>query len=136
MAFCSTKSHLASPSKSLRVFRKCSTMDEASKRSESPLATKKSASSTHLPPKQFERVSRALAEPRRTLILKQISEAGGEINCGDLAAQHEIGHQTMSHHTKELENAGLIEIRREGRFGYISLKRDVLCAFLDELSEI
>jgi DNA-binding transcriptional ArsR family regulator len=49
---------------------------------------------------------------------------------------HEIGHQTMSHHTKELENAGLIEIRREGRFGYISLKRDVLRAFLDELSEI
>jgi DNA-binding transcriptional ArsR family regulator len=112
-------------------------MDEVSKRSESPLFTKKkSASPTHLPPKQFERVSRALAEPRRTLILKQISEAGGEINCGDLAAMHKIGHQTMSHHTKELENAGLIEIRREGRFGYISLKRDVLRAFLDELSEI
>jgi DNA-binding transcriptional ArsR family regulator len=111
-------------------------MDETSERSESLLATKKSASPTHLLPKQFERVSRALAEPRRTLILKQISEAGGEINCGDLAGLHEIGHQTMSHHTKELENAGLIEIRREGRFGYISLKRDVLRAFLDELSEI
>lgn len=70
---------------------------ESKERRESLLATRKSASSTRLPPKQFERVSRALAEPRRTLILKQISEAGGEINCGDLAAQHEIGYQTMSH---------------------------------------
>ena len=43
---------------------------------------------------------------------------------------------TMSHHTKELKNAGLIDIRREGRFGYVSLKRDVLRAFLDEFSEI
>jgi len=77
------------------------------KHRESLLATKKSASSTHLSPKQFERVSRALAEPRRTLILKQISEAGGEINCGDLAAQHEIGHQTMSHHTKSWKMQGL-----------------------------
>ena len=100
------------------------------------MTARKAASSIRLPPKQFERVSRALAEPRRTLILKQISGAGGEINCGDLAAQHEISVQTMSHHTKELKDAGLIDIRREGRFGYVSLNRDVLRAFLDELSEI
>jgi ArsR family transcriptional regulator, arsenate/arsenite/antimonite-responsive transcriptional repressor len=112
------------------------TMETASNESESLLAARNLTSSTRLPPKQFERVSRALSEPRRTLILKQISEAGGEINCGDLAAQHEIGHQTMSHHTKELENAGLIDIRREGRFGYVSLNREVLRAFLAELSEI
>jgi ArsR family transcriptional regulator len=103
---------------------------------EALLNTRKASSATRLSPKQFERVSRALAEPRRTLILKQISLAGGQITCGDLAAQHEISHQTMSHHTKELETAGLIDIRREGRFGFISLNRDILRAFLDELSEI
>jgi len=37
---------------------------------------------------------------------------------------------------KELENAGLIDVQREGKFVSYTLRRDILEAYLDRLSRI
>ena len=85
--------------------------------------------------KQTTRIARALADPRRFQILKKIGSETTCPNCELLTCQ-EISAATLSHHVKELETAGLIDAVREGKSVRFVLRRDVLKAYLQQLSEI
>jgi ArsR family transcriptional regulator, arsenate/arsenite/antimonite-responsive transcriptional repressor len=84
---------------------------------------------------QFHRIAKALADPRRYEILRAIAHSK-EAACSDLRCHFPISAATLSHHIKELSNAGLIEVRREAKFMHIKLRRNVWAAYLNGLSKL
>ena len=83
-------------------------------------------------PGQFHRIARALADPRRMEILERIA-AASETACAALAGEADVSQPTLSHHLKELVNAGLVLPRREARFCFYRLDRKLWAAYLAEM---
>jgi DNA-binding transcriptional ArsR family regulator len=71
-------------------------------------------------------VFKALADPTRRLIVDELAERDGQTLfelCGRLAMKHGLAstRQAISQHLDVLEDAGLVVVRREGRYKFHSL---------------
>lgn len=81
-------------------------------------------------------ILKALADPRRFELLERIAKAGCPLGCAQVRATVPISAATLSHHIKELESSGLIDIRREGKFHYLSLRPGVLEALAAQIAAL
>jgi predicted ArsR family transcriptional regulator len=67
---------------------------------------------------------KALSEPIRLRIVDILRH--GEMTVGDIAEFLETELVTVSHHLKILKHAGLVDVKRDGRFMVYSLRSDLL----------
>src|SRR5262245_42196310 len=77
-------------------------------------------------------VFKTLGDPVRWSIISQIA-AVDELPCADLEQTLPVSKPTISYHTKILQQAGLISVRKEGRNYFYALRRDVLREVQEEL---
>jgi DNA-binding transcriptional ArsR family regulator len=70
-----------------------------------------------------ETALKAIAEPRRRELLMVLRDAG-ELSVGELAERVDVTQQAVSLHLKVLEQAGLVEARREGTRHLYAVKPD------------
>jgi ArsR family transcriptional regulator, arsenate/arsenite/antimonite-responsive transcriptional repressor len=94
------------------------------------------AEPVRLSEEQIHLIAKALADPRRLDLLRQIGSCDGPSSCADIKVCHEVTAATLSHHMKELEMAGLIRVTREGKFASYTLRRDMLLAYTEQLAKI
>jgi ArsR family transcriptional regulator, arsenate/arsenite/antimonite-responsive transcriptional repressor len=94
--------------------------------------TPRDTSATALAPGQFERIAKAFADPRRFAMLEKISSA---LECPNksLCDGFPVSKATVSHHLKELVQAGLVEPEREGQYVTYRVRSDVVNAYADEV---
>jgi ArsR family transcriptional regulator len=81
---------------------------------------------------QMVRVLRALADPKRFRMVREIARAG-ELSCGQLGEKFAVSQPTVSHHLKLLVDAGILRVRQEGPTHYIAVDRELVEAVVSAL---
>src|SRR5436190_23975299 len=81
---------------------------------------------------EFDRISKALADPQRRAILQKLAMTG-KLNCSDVHAMFNVSQPTVSHHLKELAIAGILDKEKQGQFCFYQVKAEVLSAYVTEL---
>jgi ArsR family transcriptional regulator len=82
---------------------------------------------------QVHLITRALADPRRYEILKKLGEQDCATPCSNMRDCIDVCPATLSHHMKELENAGLVRSEKAGKFVSYFAQPHVLQAYLMRL---
>jgi len=89
--------------------------------------------------KQAAKIFKALSNPKRLEIFMEIAKGqekcfktGEECFIYEMLPRLNIGTSTISHHLKELSNAGLITTERKGKFLVARINED----FLDEVKKV
>lgn len=84
---------------------------------------------------RVEKISKALADETRLRIFEAIS-GKRQMNCGEIVTLRGISPATVSHHLKILNQAGLIECRREGQFVYSQAIPETIEAYTRALTKL
>lgn len=86
--------------------------------------------------RQLALICKVLGDPKRFQILQRIGASSEAPTCTCIREWTGLAPATVSHHLKELENAGLVKVERQAKFAYVTLRRDVWAAYLHRLSAL
>ena len=79
------------------------------------------------------KIYKALGEPTRLQIVNKLANAP-EMACNEMIDELDIqSNSTLTHHLKLLIDCGLLVVKKEGKYRYYSLQRDVLVKYAPAL---
>ena len=79
--------------------------------------------------KDVERISKALGDPNRLLILEEVKKHGWR-QCADICDMMNLAQPSVSHHIKQLTDAGLLLSEKEGRNIKYTIDKEVFDNYL------
>jgi ArsR family transcriptional regulator len=85
--------------------------------------------------KSIERISKALGDPHRIKILKAVRKQEW-MQCADICEIIDLTQSAVSHHIKQLIDAGLLIPEKEGRNIKYSIDKAVVADYMNFLKEI
>ena len=86
--------------------------------------------------KKIERISKALGDSYRLQMLLAIKKGPNWMQCSALTEMFELAQSTVSHHLKQLTDAELIIVEKDGRATKYRVNEEILSnyiGFLDRL---
>jgi ArsR family transcriptional regulator, arsenate/arsenite/antimonite-responsive transcriptional repressor len=86
--------------------------------------------------KKAEKISKALADPNRLQILKEIRKKEECLYCSDLQDMIDLAQPSISHHLKQLTDTELVVAEKEGRNVKYSLNNKVLDDYIEFLESL
>ena len=81
-------------------------------------------------PKKAEKIAKALADPNRLLILKEIKKQKDFLYCSDINDMVNLTQPSICHHLKQLTDTELILPEKEGRNIKYKLNEKVMNEFI------
>ena len=83
-----------------------------------------------------QQITRLLADRTRFEIFGRIAKCRDEMACVDLRSCLKITAATLSHHLKELADAGLVEARREAKYVHLKVNQKTWKDYLGHLKKL
>ena len=85
--------------------------------------------------KDIERISKALGDPTRLRILQEVKQREW-MQCADICGLVDLAQPSVSHHLKQLGDAGLLISEKEGRNIKYTIDSEILDGYITFLSTL
>lgn len=86
-------------------------------------------------PKEIERISKALGDPHRLRIMQEVKKLEW-MPCAQICEMIELAQPSVSHHIKQLVDAGLLIPEKEGRNIKYTIDKEVFGQYINFLNSL
>jgi ArsR family transcriptional regulator, arsenate/arsenite/antimonite-responsive transcriptional repressor len=84
--------------------------------------------------KKIEKISKALGDPYRLKIIEAVRKESEWLQCSSILDMLDLSQSAVSHHIKQLADADLLIVDKDGRKAKYSLNKEVFAAYATFIS--
>jgi len=84
--------------------------------------------------KRIERISKALGDPYRLKIMQAVNKEQECLHCVSIVEMLDLAQSTVSHHIKQLVDADLLIVEKDGRNTKYHVNKEVMSEYVNFLT--